>query len=82
VGVDGEVAFLPFLELLQLCAEYGLPVNDTWLVAGQRSAADMRRVLDAAAASGHPTSHVLRTLSQVLELPHATPPIGVRHPVN
>ncbi|KXZ52407.1 hypothetical protein GPECTOR_9g451 [Gonium pectorale] len=38
----GGPAFLPWLPFLELCAELGLPLNDTWLFAGGPMAAAAR----------------------------------------
>ncbi|KAG2429799.1 hypothetical protein HXX76_010583 [Chlamydomonas incerta] len=60
-------AFLGWLPFLELCAEVGLPANDTWLLAGHHMAAAARQALDVLALRGGPTAAALATLGQLVE---------------
>jgi hypothetical protein len=45
-GPTGAPVFLTSDEFSRLCLEFGLPVNDTWLVAGKHFAQKARELLD------------------------------------
>ncbi|KAG2437038.1 hypothetical protein HYH02_011301 [Chlamydomonas schloesseri] len=60
-------AFLGWLPFLELCAELGLPANDTWLLAGGPMAAAARQALDVLALRGGPTAAALAALRQLVE---------------
>ncbi|GIL53591.1 hypothetical protein Vafri_9205 [Volvox africanus] len=62
----GAPAFLDWLPFLELCAEVGLPTNDTWVVAGGYLAGTARQALDALALRGGPTGHAVRTLDELV----------------
>ncbi len=64
--VTGAPAFLPWLPFLELCAELGLPTNDTWVVAGGPLAGAARQALDSLAMRGGPTGHALRSLDALV----------------
>jgi hypothetical protein len=46
----------------------GLPVNDTWLVAGQAAAGGARDALDDLALKGGPTARAIGTLNSLVEV--------------
>ncbi|GIM05298.1 hypothetical protein Vretimale_9759, partial [Volvox reticuliferus] len=62
----GAPAFLDWLPFLELCADLGLPTNDTWVVAGGYLACAARQALDALALRGGPTGHAVRTLDELV----------------
>ncbi|EFJ47228.1 hypothetical protein VOLCADRAFT_105196 [Volvox carteri f. nagariensis] len=64
--VTGAPAFLDWLPFLELCTEYGLPTNDTWVVAGGSRAAAVRQALDSLALRGGPTGHAMRVLDELV----------------
>jgi hypothetical protein len=45
-GPSGAPVFLGAQDFSRLCLEFGLPVNDTWLVAGRHWASKARELLD------------------------------------
>ena len=53
---------------LQLCLSLGLPVNDTWLMAGQSWAGAARAVLDDLAMRGGPTARALHDLNKLTQV--------------
>lgn len=65
-GPDGQPHFLPWLQFLRLCLEFGLPLNDTWIIRGSSAAAAARQLLDDLAIGGCPTSEALWRLTAVV----------------
>jgi hypothetical protein len=70
-GSSGQPQFLPWLSFLQLCLEFGLPLNDTWILQGSAAAAAARELLDHLALSGCPTAEALQQLTALIEVPDA-----------
>lgn len=52
----GTPRFLPWHDFMALCLEWGLPLNDVWLIAGRPHAEAARQLLDDLALRGGPTS--------------------------
>ncbi|WIA17822.1 hypothetical protein OEZ85_009328 [Tetradesmus obliquus] len=70
-GSSGQPEFLSWLSFLQLCLQFGLPLNDTWILPGTAAAAAAaaRELLDHLALSGCPTGEALQQLTVLVEEP-------------
>lgn len=66
-GTDGAPRFLPWVEFLDMCLQLQLPVNDTWLIAGQQQAADARQLLDDVSLAPRGTGDILQQLNQLTD---------------
>ena len=67
-AATGAPQFLPWREFLAFSLDQGLPLNDTWLVAGSRWAQAARDALDALALTGGPTGKSLHVLEQLVKV--------------
>jgi hypothetical protein len=70
-GSSGQPEFLSWHAFLQLCLEFGLPLNDTWILSGGATAAAARELLDHLALSGCPTADALQQLTALVQEPHS-----------
>jgi hypothetical protein len=50
-----------------MCLQLQLPVNDTWLIAGQHLAADVRQLLDDVSLAPRSTGDILHQLNRLTE---------------
>ncbi|GAX84707.1 hypothetical protein CEUSTIGMA_g12129.t1 [Chlamydomonas eustigma] len=63
----GRPIFLPWADFMHFCMQEGLPVNDTWLVAGTTAASQCCDMLDEMALTGGPTHTALTALSNLVQ---------------
>lgn len=68
--------FLPWQDLLLICLEWCLPLNNMWIIQGSSAAAAARELLDRLALSGCTTSEVLDQLGKLSDQTSDQPDLG------
>lgn len=80
---SGQPSFLPWQDFLNVCLEWNLPLNDTWIIPGRTAAAEARELLDHLALSGCTTAQALQQLNAlVYQQGSSNPGLGGSNIVN